>query len=373
MNSESAGTSARPAPTGRRQPPADLLRGPLGAPRPLAPAAPSWPARQILRISPRGVAIAPGEDGVHYTGYESDAALVLSAASAWAYADSAALRTMLEMTCGMDDVVGESFSVRNGALFVDTQAFLVHGTLREPAPGSARDRIGILVFRGTEFGGMTTTDIYTDINTELVPYPDTVGSSVHAGFLRSFKYVWPDVVGRLAEPGNAIDHLFITGHSLGGALAVLATCELFDDSLSLLPRELGERLRAAFRGLYTFGQPMVGDQPFADHFQGLFGAMTFRHVYQYDLVPRFPPRTAGAFRHFGREFFGTRTGPWTERELPVQQVLAATLAFPIGILAFMLQQLPVGGRISLPVSLADHMPQNYVDCSKLRNAATTFP
>ncbi|GGL65517.1 hypothetical protein GCM10010129_06360 [Streptomyces fumigatiscleroticus] len=249
----------------------------------------------------------------------------------------------------------------------------MQGTLRGQARGSARNRLGILVFRGTEFGGVTTTDIYTDVNTELVPYPDTVGSSVHAGFLRSFKYLWPDIVDELAKPRNAIDHFFVTGHSLGGALAVLAACELFDDSLSLLPQELRTHLRAAFRGLYTFGQPMVGDQAFADHFQERVGGMTFRHVYQYDLVPRFPPRTAGDFAHFGREFFGTRTSPWSERDFPVQQVLAAAVAFPVGILAFLLQQLPAGRKISLPVSLADHMPQNYVDCSKLRNAATTFP
>ncbi|GAA2286520.1 hypothetical protein GCM10010145_66570 [Streptomyces ruber] len=83
--------------------------------------------------------------------------------------------------------------------------------------------------------------------------------------------------------------------------------------------------------LYAFGRPMVGDRAFADRFQALVGALTFRHVYQYGLVPRLPPRTAGDSTDFGTESFGTRTGPWSERALPVQQVLAATLSVPIGI------------------------------------------
>ncbi|GGL91487.1 hypothetical protein GCM10010129_39020 [Streptomyces fumigatiscleroticus] len=355
MNSETAGVPVRET---RRSP---------------APAAPSRPARRVLRMSTREPAVDQGNDGVRYTGYEPDIALLLSAVSAWAYSDLDTLHNMLRTAFGMEDVRGEAFSVVNVALFVDTQAFFLRGTLPGRTPGDARRRIGILAFRGTEFGGVTLTDIYTDINTETVPYPDTVGASVHAGFLRAFKYAWPDIVDELAKPAHAVDHLFITGHSMGGALATLATCELVDDSLSLLPRKLRAHLRSAFRGLYTFGQPMVGDQAFADHFQTLVGAMTFRHVYQQDLVPRFPPRTAGEFRHFGREFFGTRTSLWSEQELPVQQVFSATVSFTIGILAFVLRQMPAGRKLSLPVSLADHMPQNYVDCSKLRSAATTFP
>jgi hypothetical protein len=45
----------------------------------------------------------------------------------------------------------------------------------------------------------------------------------------------------------------------------------------------------------------------------------------------------------------------------------------VAVLAFVLRQLPAGRRLSLPVSLSDHMPQNYVDCSKLANAITTYP
>ncbi len=75
---------------------------------------------------------------MHCTGYEPDTALVLSAASAWAYSDAATLHTMLETVCGMNEVEGETRSMRNEALFVDTRAFYVQGTLRGQAHGGGR-------------------------------------------------------------------------------------------------------------------------------------------------------------------------------------------------------------------------------------------
>ncbi|MGY0019062.1 lipase family protein [Streptomyces sp. cg35] len=347
---------------------------------PPVPVGPDGLTSLVLRTSARNASITTrggSGGGVSYTGYDRGMALLLSAASAWAYSETEqTLCQMLKTSFGISDAECTAFDVKNGALLVDTQAFLVQGTLPDREGGSAGRPLSILIFRGTEFGGVSLTDIYTDIVTETVPYPDTVGSMVHAGFLRGFKYAWPEIVGHLGGRGkskNEIGELYITGHSLGGALAVFAACELFDNGLKQLTKDLREELQHAFRGLYTFGQPMVGDQAFADHFQEIFGAMTFRHVYQYDLVPRFPPRTAGSFRHFGREMFGTRNSAWEERKFTARQVLAATVAFPIGILAFVLRQLPAGRKLSLPVSLDDHIPQNYVDCSKLENAATTFP
>lgn len=370
MSTDTAGTTEAIEVSGRTAS-TDLLRLALEGTRPqeaaspaIAGETPSLPARLLFaRTSAPGVAISQG----YRVSYAPFAALLLSAASAWAYSDQEALNTMLRTTA-MVDAQSQPFGVVNGALLVDAQAFFVR---------SEQNRVGILVFRGTEFGGVTLTDIFTDINTETVEYPDAAGSSVHGGFYRSFKYLWPQLVPALRDAADAIDHLFITGHSLGGALAVFATCELVDGAM--LPERLTlsdglrSKLQGKFRGLYTFGQPMVGDQKFAARFNTLIGSITFRHVYQYDVVPRLPPRTTGRFAHFGREFFGTSTQPWRERDVPIQQVFAATLSIPVGILASAVRQLPAGRRLSLPVSLSDHMPQNYVDCSKLRNAATTYP
>lgn len=320
---------------------------------------PSLIARMLFGRRPARSARNPLRDGA---GYSSSAALLLSAASAWAYSDGETLDEMLEI-CGMTNARSSLFSVVNGALFVDAQAFLVR---------SDETRVGVLVFRGTEIGGVTLTDVFTDINTETVPYPDSAGSSVHGGFHRSFKYLWRKLVPELETAADGIDHLYIAGHSLGGALAVLATCELVDGT-TFTSDEAREKLWSSFRGLYTFGQPMVGDSAFAEHFDEAMGAITYRHVFQYDVVPRLPPRTTGDFAHFGREYFGTSGVPWSRRDVPLRQAWAASLAIPVALLAFVVRQLPAGRRLSLPVSLSDHMPQNYVDCSKLANAITTYP
>lgn len=77
--------------------------------------------------------------------------------------------------------------------------------------------------------------------------------------------------------------LYITGHSLGGALAVLAAALIdWDD-------ELNKMFPDMLRGIHTYGQPMVGDATFArEHADGI-GKYPFRHVYERDIVPRLEP------------------------------------------------------------------------------------
>jgi hypothetical protein len=69
--------------------------------------------------------------------------------------------------------------------------------------------------------------------------------------------------------------LFITGHSLGGALAILCA-------------QLLERNGITAQAVYTFGQPRVGDCKYAAAYNALLGAKTFRLVYENDLVPHVP-------------------------------------------------------------------------------------
>jgi hypothetical protein len=284
----------------------------------------------------------------------ADAALLLSVASAWAYSDAETLAVRMAL-CGMRDVRFAAVNVQNGALLVDTQAFFIH---------SAEHGLGILVFRGTEFGGVTLTDMFTDVNTAMVDYPPGTGALVHAGFHRAFKCAWPQLWPVLRQHLD-LQHLYVAGHSLGGALAVLATYELFCDP-DLAP------LTSKFRGLYTYGQPMVGNAAFAKLCKKAFGKLTFRHVYQHDLVPRLPPRTTGRFQHFGNEYFGTATAPWGLRKGTVEQAVAALMTLPIATVAFAAEQVPALRWIPFPVSLGDHIPQNYVDCSKLRSPTASL-
>ncbi|OGX38758.1 MAG: hypothetical protein A3C36_00790 [Omnitrophica WOR_2 bacterium RIFCSPHIGHO2_02_FULL_52_10] len=73
---------------------------------------------------------------------------------------------------------------------------------------------------------------------------------------------------------------------LGGALVALAV-----DSLTEEDEDIS--------GLYTFGQPRVGDKEFTENFDWKIKSRSFRFVNDEDIVTRVPPRL------FGHEETGT--------------------------------------------------------------------
>lgn len=86
--------------------------------------------------------------------------------------------------------------------------------------------------------------------------------------------------------------LFVTGHSLGGALAALYSTMLHFTGETELVSKLG--------AVYTFGQPRVGDQDFAAYATEALVGKYFRVVYCNDVVPRIPfDNDLFSFRHFG--------------------------------------------------------------------------
>jgi len=74
----------------------------------------------------------------------------------------------------------------------------------------------ILAFRGTE----SIADWLTDM--DVFKEPGVYGR-VHQGFQGALNDVWPEIAPVLA--GLSDRELFVTGHSLGAALATLATAE----------------------------------------------------------------------------------------------------------------------------------------------------
>jgi triacylglycerol lipase len=136
----------------------------------------------------------------------------------------------------------------------------------------------IVAFRGTE----NLTDWLTNI--KLLKASWKVGM-VHAGFYKSLESLWPDAIGRLKSLRNNNQPIWITGHSLGGALATLAGATLDD-----------EMPEFEVAGIYTFGQPRVGDQIFAQSLDKGMKERFFRAVNNNDIVPRVPSLK---FNHVG--------------------------------------------------------------------------
>lgn len=138
-----------------------------------------------------------------------------------------------------------------------TQAFLT----RLGATDSSQGML-ILAFRGTQ---LNASDIFTDIKADLVAAPG--GGRAHRGFLEAFQAVEGPI--RAALERHAGEPVYLTGHSLGGALAILATRYLERDSLG---------------ACYTFGGPRAADDDFFREVK----TPVYRVVHAADGVARVP-------------------------------------------------------------------------------------
>jgi len=132
------------------------------------------------------------------------------------------------------------------------------------------DRLAVLAFRGTDKDD--PTDLSDDFN--ALPRPWPAGGNVHSGFAKALLDVWQGVDAALQPIGDY--KLLFTGHSLGAAMATLASS-----------------LRTP-KSLYTFGSPRVGDQAFVDLLKELDN---HRYVDCCDLVARVPPEDILGYAH----------------------------------------------------------------------------
>jgi len=149
----------------------------------------------------------------------------------------------------------------------------------------------VIAFRGTK----DFDDWMTDLQATPVGFPwifakgPDVGD-IHAGFGHALVDAWgqvrdaisdliptPDVAPNMSQQST----LWLTGHSLGGALAVIAGAafSMWSDA----------PIRSV-SGIYTFGQPRVGLFEFCSNYDHLLRGKTFRFVNDQDLVPRVPFR-----------------------------------------------------------------------------------
>ena len=113
----------------------------------------------------------------------------------------------------------------------------------------------IVVFRGSHWGMSNTwnpvADWLGDLNATAIER--TIGGRsmyVHEGFWYATGSAYADVRSRVRTAHDNGKKIWITGHSLGGAVATLTAARLqYDDNIPV-------------RGLHTFGSPRVGDSSF---------------------------------------------------------------------------------------------------------------
>lgn len=201
---------------------------------------------------------------VNIEGFSLAVCRLMARAAAAAYGKAAEFEAMVRAESALD-----SFH------FIDdkntgTQCFLIR-----------RGNDVVIAFRGTS----DLQDWRTDIK---VRRNDWDGRKVHRGFATAFEAVRKTILEEVL-PGYDRYRIWITGHSLGGALAILCASNL-------------ERHGCAVRGVYTFGQPRVGDGKFARDYDDRLKRVTFRLVNENDFIPRSPFWLMG-YRHCGQEIF----------------------------------------------------------------------
>jgi len=234
-----------------------------------------------------------------------------------------------------------------------------------------REGVVIIAFAGTD--PLVLADWITDFDI------GTIGTGIANGFNVAARAGWPKLQS-LIQNASTEASILLTGHSLGGALAVLTAAEFH----RLIPGRVAS--------VYTFGMPRVGDVSFAVAYHQMLGPRTFRLVHGEDIVPTVAPSFLG-FRHVGQYIHCSRRGKFPQstpistvvsdepefvrgasKELrqvwhrPISRALAASERWKLAIaltlgLGPRRTRFDLGGAAIelLPPRLRDHMPDRYIE------------
>ncbi|XP_051150856.1 triacylglycerol lipase OBL1-like [Andrographis paniculata] len=190
-----------------------------------------------------------------------------------------------------------------------TSAIMFRDTTADP-------NLIVVAFRGTQ--PFAADDWRTDVDISWYEFKDV--GRIHGGFMKALGLQkstgWPEQIPPpppsppppksyayytlrdklktlIDENENA--KFILTGHSLGGAMAVLFAAVLTIHRQDLMLEKL--------EGVYTFGQPRVGDDEFGHYIKRKFKTYNVnynRYVYCNDVVPRLPyDDKVFFFKHFG--------------------------------------------------------------------------
>lgn len=313
-------------------------------------------------------------------------AQVLATAAGYAYSDAGTVAMMMTRM-GLENSLCRQVSRRVDAMLISSTAHLVQ---------SEDGRVVVLAFRGTPPLDLVSWFLDADVYPERVA---AVGSpaegsaapyDVHAGFYRNVRITRYEIVHallRAARGGSVLgdvgdrtlvhevgaldsaddaggrgrqrapmEALYVTGHSLGGAMAVL-----FAAMLLMNDRDQHGEIASRLRGVYTFGQPMVGSPAFAAAAEEAFAAAevpVLRYAYGKDPVPLLPPRSVGRFAHVGQELRRSSAGSWEPVDSSPQMPLVAGAITSLA--SYGLTRFPLLREVPFRYRIEDHLPHHYV-------------
>ena len=203
------------------------------------------------------------------------------------------------------------------------------------------DKFAIVAFRGSEIWKKRESfdlkevlaDLKTNVDIWLTDWQQ--GGKVHRGFKEALEEVWPDLLPYIRKLHDKGCKIWITGHSLGGALATL----------------FASRYGNA-QGVYTFGSPRVGNEVFNKNFE----AKIYRIVNNDDIVPRVPP--PGKYVHVGKLKFIDSDGIIRDTIIENERFLDDSRDDPYG-LENTTQPKKNGFKGFVPAPFRDHVPLLY--------------
>mgnify|MGYP000470556748 CR=1 FL=1 len=145
-----------------------------------------------------------------------------------------------------------------------------------------------MAFRGTDEAADWLDNINAFSTKELF-------GEFHRGFWNSVEDIWKPIKNKFEEL-QAIKHrpLFITGHSLGGAMATIVAARFL-------------QVDRPFTSVYTFGQPRALTQSTAQIFNTECKSRYFRFHNNNDIVTRVPARLMG-YSHIGTYLYIAEEG-----------------------------------------------------------------
>jgi len=288
---------------------------------------------------------------------------VLGTCAGYAYSEADTV-AMIMARMGLNDNRCLKVAQLVDAMFISSTAFAIQ---------SDDGRVVLLCYRGTEPVSLINWLTDVDINPEkiAISFPDASEEfEVHGGFYRNVRATRYEVVAALERALNAqsvlvepepvphaLEALYITGHSLGGAMAAMM-------AIMLLTEPAYAPIAAKLKGVYTFGQPMIGTPALAKacNAHKFLGNKVIRYIYGNDVVPQLPPTASGPFAHFGPEYQYQRKGDegqWKRNADPTEQV--SNLLELVGLpLSFLARQLRLFRNVPFGVSIYDHLPQHHI-------------